>query len=214
MATKLSKNDIQAVLYMLCPYSQVDFTVQLLSPNIQLSHAVDIIDVGGNPLGHWNGRKVYLWLNPMPMLELFHSDVNGMRLQVPLDYIDCIGELELRMNVNISANMYQIYGERWNMALYDAVYKLFDGKVDFRYPDTITASHVTTPKEWATRERFGDMPRLEDFDFSHIGDLESRVEDCLVKETKKPYFRRMFGNSLEKTDTGLEFVECNRNGEK
>ena len=102
------------------------------------------------------------------------------------------------------------------MAIYDAVYTLFDGKVDFDYPDICdlrgTVSHKKTPKEWRDRELFDDMPRIEDFDFHHLGDFGRAIADRMVEETNKPVFKRMFGNSLKKTDNGLEFVECSQNG--
>ena len=211
MATKLSKKAIQAILYKLCERVRVDFSVQLRSPNIVLQRTVGIDDADENPIDHWDGKNVRLYLDPMPMFD-FRPDCDGMRLQVFTDYIDCVGDLRLSMHVNLSADMYRIYGERWQMALYDAVYKLFDGKVELDYPDiwTLTGSISNKEKsrEWETRERFDDMPRLEDFDFSHLGDFENGVADRLVEETNKPAFKHMFGNSLKKTDTGLEFVEC------
>ena len=215
MATQLSKNDIQALLYMLSDRARVDFSVQLRSPNIQLSRSVGINDVDENPIEHWDGNNVRLYLNPVPMVDI-DPERDGMRLQVFTDYIDCVGDLRLSTQVNLCADMYHIYGERWQMALYDAVYKLFDGKVELDYPDIFTftgkVSHKGVPKEWEARERFDDMPRIEDFDFSHLGDFSRRMADRLVEETNKPAFKRMFGNSLKKTDTGLEFVECDRNG--
>ena len=216
MSTKLSKKAIQGLLYMLCGRSYINFSVQLRSPDIQLTRTAGINDVDENPIEHWNGKDVYLWLNPMPMLGLMKPDAQGIAVGVPLDYIDCVGELRLIMHANGCYDMCHVYGERWQMAIYDAVYTLFDGKVDFDYPDICdlrgTVSHKTTPKEWRERELFDDMPRIEDFDFSHLGDFGRAIADRLVEESNKPVFKRMFGNSLKKTDTGLEFVPCSQNG--
>ena len=90
------------------------------------------------------------------------------------------------------------------MAVYDAAYKLFDGKIDLDYPDsysiTGTISHKGAPKEWKERELFDDMPRIEDF--------ENKVADKLVEESNTPVFKHMFGNSLKKTKNGLKIVEA------
>ena len=107
------------------------------------------------------------------------------------------------------------------MAIYDAVYTLFDGKVDFDYPDICdlrgTVSHKKTPKEWRDRELFDDMPRIEDFDFHHLGDFGRAIADRMVEETNKPVFdpavqlwRIIHSHNLNHTDDDFPHMsECN-----
>jgi hypothetical protein len=52
------------------------------------------------------------------------------------------------------------------MALYDMVYKVANGRVDLTCPVIYWGREVDTNREWKIREEFGDLPAIEDIQFS------------------------------------------------
>ena len=166
MTTKLTKKQIINLLYSICnPAHYAGIEPELRDPNIgkpvKVSDSFDLLE-------RWNGKPVRLWEMSFPEFDPDPKTV-GMYLSIPLDCgTDCLGELVLRMPELPWYQMTKKYGQRVHMAIYDAVYKLFDGQVDFHYVPDCCGNKPNTPAEWQKREHFDDMPSVDDMDFGGV----------------------------------------------
>lgn len=204
-ATRLSKNDISAILNVLC------------QPRLQLQYPCEefktilLADAEWKPeyLDCWNGEPINAY---MPASMPFCLGMNvlephpAVAIDVPLKFKTVQGVV--RFAIYDCVWYYDLPVTRAGMALYDALYKRFDGKVNLHLScDGGDPSEEELEREWQIREQFNDLPRMEDIDWGKMGSTLEQIRDGVVEHTQTDGFKRAFGNHLEKIDGRIKVVE-------
>jgi hypothetical protein len=209
MATQLSKNDISAILNVLCvPRLQLQYRCEEFKTTL-------CQDVEWKPeyLGCWNGQPIDAF---MPARMPFCLGMNVLEprpavwIDIPLKFKTVQGIV--RFTIGDHVWYYDLPVTRAGMALYDALYKRFDGKVNLHLSlgGVVNVGDPTEEeleREWKIREEFGDLPRMEDIDWGKMGSTSDKIWDEVVKHTQTDGFKRAFGNHLEKIDGRIKVVE-------
>lgn len=209
MATQLSKNDISAILNALCkPHLQLQYPCQefktVLRQNVEWKP--EYIDC-------WNGQPINAYMPArMPFclgMSVF-EEKPAVAIDIPLKFKTVQGIV--RFTISDHMWFYDLPVTRAGMALYDALYKRFDGKVKLRLTSSAVANigdptEEELAREWKIREEFGDLPRMEDIDWGKIGSTLNRAWNRVVKSTQTDGFKHAFGNHLEKIDGLIKVVE-------
>ena len=209
MATQLSKNDISAILNALCkPHLQLQYPCEEFKTTLRQ-------DAEWKPeyLDCWNGQPINAYMPArMPFclgMSVF-EERPAVAIDVPLKFKTVQGIV--RFTISDHVWFYDLPVTRAGMALYDALYKRFDGKVNLSLSiggvvnaDDPTAEELE--REWQIREKFNDLPRMEDIDWDKIGSTLDQVWDRVIKHTQTDGFKHAFGNHLEKIDGSIKVVE-------
>lgn len=209
MATQLSKDDISAILNVLCqPHLQLQYPCKEFETTLRQ-------DVEWKPeyLDYWNGQPIHAFIPahaPFCTVSHFGEYHPAVIIDVPLKF-ETVGGI-VRFTIGDFIWYYDLPVTRAGMALYDALYKRFDGKVNLHLSCGGVAnagdpSEEELEREWQIREQFNDLPRMEDIDWGKMGSTLDRISDRVVKETQTDGFKHAFGNHLEKIDGRIKVVE-------
>lgn len=209
MATQLSKNDISAILNAMCRSC-----LQLQYPCEEFKTTL-CADAEWKPeyLDCWNGQPIHAFIPahaPFCMVSHFGEYRPAVCVDIPLKFKTVQGIV--RFTIEDFLWYYDLPVTRAGMALYDALYKRFDGKVNLHLScgGVANAGDPTEEeleREWQIREEFNDLPRMEDIDWGKMGSTLDRVWDKVAEETQTDGFKHAFGNHLEKTDGRIKVVE-------
>ena len=134
----------------------------------------------------------------------------AVAIDIPLKFKTVQGIV--RFTIGDHVWFYDLPVTRAGMALYDALYKRFDGMVNLHLScggvaNTGDPSEEALAREWQIREQFNDLPRMEDIGWDKIGSTFDRVMDRVVEHTQTDGFKHAFGNHLEKIDGRIKVVE-------
>ena len=208
MSTQLSKNDISAILNVLCqPRLQLQYPCKEFETTLWA-------DAEWKPeyLDCWNGEPINAYMPaqaPFCLVSHFGEYRPAVAIDIPLKFETVQGIV--RFAIGDFIWFYDLPVTRAGMALYDALYKRFDGKVNLHLSCgmglSAKPSEEELEREWQIREQFDDLPRMEDIDWGKMGSTLDRISDGVVKHTQTDVFKHAFGNHLEKIDGRIKVVE-------
>lgn len=208
MATQLSKNGISAILNALCmPCLQLQYPCKEFKTTL-------CADAEWKPeyLDCWNGKPIHAFIPacaPFCTVSHFGEYRPAVWIDIPLKF-ETVGGI-VRFTISDFIWFYDLPVTRAGMALYDALYKRFDGKVNLHLSCGMGLSAKPTEeeleREWQIREQFDDLPRMEDIDWGKMGSTLNQISDEVVKHTQTDGFKHAFGNHLEKIDGRIKVVE-------
>lgn len=208
MATQLSKDNISAILNVLCmPHLQLQYPCKEFETTL-------CADAEWKPeyLDCWNGKPIHAFI-PASMPFCLGMNVLEPRpvvaIDVPLKFKTVQGIVRFAIGDHVW--YYDLPVTRAGMALYDALYKRFDGKVNLHLSCGMGLSAKPTEeeleREWQIREQFDDLPRMEDIAWGKMGSTLDQISDEIVEHTQTDGFKRAFGNHLEKIGGRIKVVE-------
>ena len=155
MTTQLSKNDISALLNVLCQPS-----LQLQYPYEEFKTVLrQYAEWKPEYLDCWNGQPINAHMPWVLNMSLF-EERPAVAIDIPLKFKTVQGVV--RFTISDHVWFYDLPVTRAGMALYDALYKRFSGKVNLSLPiggvvDKDDPSAEELEREWQIREQFDDL---------------------------------------------------------
>ena len=120
-------------------------------------------DTNERIVGCWTGGEVTLsMVDPDITIRSMNPEDKSVTIQLPVCIHGGNGHTELRINSYRYSCLNKSTEGRFPMALYNLLNRLFDGKVRLDLVSFNLYHEERFPKEWAEREKFGDLPHMED----------------------------------------------------